>query len=203
MPLSSINQLQAAQNAYHSHIAFIGHRYLVYQDKLCAFFITNFHKARRIGKHPLIKMSNSADEPPWKPAVDAVRKYYNFLIEELEALPADCVEYPPQEGWPNISEESLAGLQKTKQVVDVLRHLPYIKYSNEFNVQIAFGTEALDYRGVKIAVGERKRWVPHGDPEFPPHVVVLTSDRSAGSYGSQVLLDTEKSECYSSTLVPV
>ncbi|CEJ80162.1 hypothetical protein VHEMI00365 [[Torrubiella] hemipterigena] len=137
-------------------------------------------------------MGGSPDEPPWKPAVDAVYKYYNFLVEELEAIPEDCVEYPPEEGWPNITEESLAGLQKKKQVVDVLRHLPYIKYSNEFNVQIAFGTEALDYRGVKIAVGDRNRWIPHGDPEFPPHVVVLTSDRSAGSYGSQVLLDTEK-----------
>lgn len=148
-------------------------------------------------------MSGSTDEPSWKPAVDAVRKYYNFLVEELGAIPADCVEYPPEEGWSNISEESLAGLEKTKEVVDVLRHLPYIKYSSGFNVKIAFATEALDYRGAEVAVGDRNRWIPHGNLEFPPHVVVLTADDGPGSYGSQILLDTEKSECCSSTLVPV
>ncbi|KAH8694322.1 hypothetical protein BGW36DRAFT_384747 [Talaromyces proteolyticus] len=137
-------------------------------------------------------MSGSTDEPSWKPAVDAVRKYYNFLVEELGAIPADCVEYPPEEGWSNISEESLAGLEKTKEVVDVLRHLPYIKYSNGFNVQIAFATEALDYRGAEVAVGDKNRWIPHGNLEFAPHVVVLTADDGPGSYGSQVLLDTEK-----------
>lgn len=135
-----------------------------------------------------------SDQPSWKPAVDAVQKYYNFLVQELEAIPADCVEYPPEEGWPNISQESLAGLQKTPQVVDVLRHLPYIKYREGFNVKIAFATEALDYRSAKIAIGERYKWIPHGDTDFPPHIVVLTADDAAGSYGSQVLLDTEKSE---------
>lgn len=147
-------------------------------------------------------MSGSTGEPPWKPAVDAVRKYYNFLVEELGAIPADCVEYPPEEGWPTISEESLAGLEKTKKVVDVLRHLPYIKYCSGFNVQIAFATEALDYRDAEVAVGDRNRWIPHGSLEFPPHVVVLTADGS-GYYGSQVLLDTEKSECFIVNFVPV
>ncbi|TQV93182.1 hypothetical protein IF1G_07760 [Cordyceps javanica] len=135
---------------------------------------------------------SSSDGPSWKPAVDAVRKYYNFLVEELGAIPADCVEHAPEEGWPSISEGSLAGLEKTKEVVDVLRHLPYIKYCHGFNVQIAFGTEALDYRGAEVAVGDRSRWIPHGSLEFPPHVVVLTADDSPGSYGSQILLDTKK-----------
>ncbi|XWX02340.1 hypothetical protein V2A60_010377 [Cordyceps javanica] len=82
---------------------------------------------------------------------------YNFLVEELGAIPADCVEHAPEEGWPNISEGSLAGMEKTKKAVDILRHLSYIKYSNGFNVQIAFATEALDYRGAEVAVGNRSR----------------------------------------------
>lgn len=206
-PLPSINRLQLTQRACQDElqldqVACQTSFFVRSGQDLCIFRCQSPYSSSQ-WKQPLNKMSGSTVEPSWKPAVDAVRKYYNFLVEELGAIPADCVEYPPEEGWSSISEASLAGLEKTKQVVDVLRHLPYIKYSSGSNVQIAFATEALDYRGAEVAVGDRNRWIPHGNLEFPPHVVVLTADDGPGSYGSQVLLDTEKSECSSSTLVPV
>ncbi|CAI0650792.1 unnamed protein product [Colletotrichum noveboracense] len=35
------------------------------------------------------------------------------------------MEYPPPTGWPQITYESFAGLGKMKEVIDLLRHIPY------------------------------------------------------------------------------
>jgi hypothetical protein len=39
---------------------------------------------------------------------------------------SDVVE-PPEGGWPNISAETMHGLGKTDEVVQLLRHLPDIR----------------------------------------------------------------------------
>ncbi|KAI5236667.1 hypothetical protein E4T42_09393 [Aureobasidium subglaciale] len=139
-------------------------------------------------------MANSDDEPSWKPAVDAVRKYYTFLSNDLGAIPSDCIVEPPPEGWPSITQDSLVGLEKTEAVVELLRHMPYIEPSDDYNTQVAFGTSVIDYRQIgayKVAEGKRHQFIPVGNKEFPPHVVVLTAD-GEDYYGSLLLLDTEK-----------
>ena len=139
-------------------------------------------------------MASNNDEPSWKPAVDAVRKYYTFLAEDLGAIPLDCISEPPDGDWPSITQDSLAGLEKTDAVIELLRHLPYIDLSEDYNTQIAFGTNAIDCREIgafKVAKGKRFQSIPAGNEEFPPHVVVLTDD-SEDYYGSLLLIDTEK-----------
>jgi hypothetical protein len=63
--------------------------------------------------------------------IAAIRDYYDFLTK-LFADPSFILE-PPQDGWPNITPEACQDLGKTDQVVELLRHLPYIAsrpYSN-------------------------------------------------------------------------
>ncbi|SMQ48444.1 unnamed protein product [Zymoseptoria tritici ST99CH_3D1] len=138
--------------------------------------------------------SNNNDTPSWKPIVDAVRDYYIFLAADLGALPADCIFEPPVGGWPSITQASLAGLEKTDPVIDVLRHLPYIKSSDSRNTDIAFNTRAIDYRKIaahKVAPGTRWEWLHLGNEDFPPHVFLLT-DEGGDYYGSLVVVDTER-----------
>ena len=138
-------------------------------------------------------MTGAENEPSWKPIVDAVRRYYSFLSNDLGAIPSDCIVDAPGEGWPEISKSSLAGLEKTDAVIELLRHLPYINTSTNDNTQIAFSTSAIDYRAIgnyKVFEGQRSRFLPAGDKEFPPHVVVLTEE-GEDYHGSLLLLDVE------------
>lgn len=139
-------------------------------------------------------MSDRATQSSWKPAVNAIRKYYTFLAQDLGGIPAECIVEPPETGWPSITRDSLAGLEKADAVIELLRHLPYIERSKDYNTQIAFNTSAIDYREIgahKVGRGERWKWIPLGNKEFPPHVVVLTHEDD-GYYGSLLLFNTEE-----------
>jgi hypothetical protein len=61
--------------------------------------------------------------------VAAVRDYYTFLTKMY--LPESCILEPLQGGWPNITIERMKDLDKTDEVVLLLRHLPYMReFSN-------------------------------------------------------------------------
>ncbi|KAH0278070.1 hypothetical protein KCU91_g2749, partial [Aureobasidium melanogenum] len=56
--------------------------------------------------------------------IAAFRDYYQFLTEMF--LPENRVEEPPAEGWSSITKEKLRLLDKDDEVVELMRHLPYI-----------------------------------------------------------------------------
>jgi hypothetical protein len=61
--------------------------------------------------------------------VTAVRDYYNFL---MKMYPSDSeVIEPPEGGWPSITAENLAGMNKTNKVITLLRELPYIRETSD------------------------------------------------------------------------
>lgn len=124
-------------------------------------------------------------------AVKAVRSYYTFLAAKLGAIRPSCIIEPPVGGWPNITTASLASLEKTDEVVDLLRHLPYIKGDSgvEWNEKIAPKTEAFQYGGASVMPpnGIASDGWPPGAGEIPAHVAVLTM---GARYGSWLLLDT-------------
>lgn len=138
-------------------------------------------------------------EPDWKTATDAIRKYYAFLAEDLGAIPFDSIVEPPEEGWPSITQDALAGLQKTDAVIELLRHIPYIEPSEDYNTRIAFSTDAVDYRKVaeyRVAPGTRHKFIDIGSEDYPPSVVVLAEEGvDADYYGSLLLFDTETGKC--------
>lgn len=61
--------------------------------------------------------------------VKAVRDYYHFLAQMY--LDEDCIREPPVDGWPEISTESLLALDKSDEVVSLLRRLPYLDQSRQ------------------------------------------------------------------------
>jgi hypothetical protein len=123
--------------------------------------------------------------------VKAIRLYYAFLCAKIGAIRPLCIIEPPVGGWRNITVSSLASLEKTDEVVELLRHLPYIKGDSNlgWNEKIAPETDAFQYGGSGDAfanVAPHEMWPP-GAGEIPAHVAVLTN---GARYGSWLLLDT-------------
>jgi hypothetical protein len=123
--------------------------------------------------------------------VKAVRSYYTFLAARLGAIRPSCIMEPPLGGWPSITTASLAHLKKTDAVVELLRHLPYIKGDpkGEWNEKIAPETDAFRYEdaGNMPSNGTASDMWPPGAGEIPAHVAVLMM---GARYGSWLLLDT-------------
>ncbi|KAH9894696.1 hypothetical protein F4778DRAFT_747921 [Xylariomycetidae sp. FL2044] len=113
--------------------------------------------------------------------VAAVRDYYQFLTK-LYMSPESIIE-PPEGGWPNIMQEVLASDGKTDEVIELLRHLPYIRYDDVLTTpQAAPCTQFVDWVG--SANYEQRTDVEHTSsrlgvegPEWehvPSHVVGLS-----------------------------
>lgn len=63
--------------------------------------------------------------------VSELTSIYEFLIG-LD-LPADALKRPPPGGWPGINQEKLAFLNKDDNVIDILKHIPYIRQDDDLN----------------------------------------------------------------------
>ena len=72
---------------------------------------------------PLSEISYSRDA-----CIVAVRGYYEFLTNMY--LKESAVIKPPEGGWSSITSDSLRDLDKTDEVISLLRHLPYIGTPN-------------------------------------------------------------------------
>lgn len=57
--------------------------------------------------------------------VAAVSRYFKFLTTMY--LDDDAIEWPPEEGWPEITQDALGVLDKSDRVISLLRHLPYFR----------------------------------------------------------------------------
>ncbi|KAK8108205.1 uncharacterized protein PG998_010218 [Apiospora kogelbergensis] len=104
----------------------------------------------------------------------------------------------PAGGWPQISQANLGHLGKTDEVVELLRHLPYIRDDGEADTpQAAPGTRFVDWArlAARNLDAESARLATDGDEweHVPAHVVGLAREgRSSFSFN----LDTELGVVY-------
>jgi hypothetical protein len=120
--------------------------------------------------------------------VEAVRDYYQFLTS-MYLDNSDIME-PPEGGWPSISPNGWKNFDKTDEVIQLLRHLPYMK--SDIDVQHAPEITFIDWHSTlpdADGVGLKQLTEPYPDEaDIPPHVVGLTVHTQ---YGPPLLLDTE------------
>ncbi|KAL8836528.1 MAG: hypothetical protein Q9170_002883 [Blastenia crenularia] len=128
--------------------------------------------------------------------IAAFHSFYTFLTTlPSDITPALILTPPPTpQGWPSLTPEYLAPLRKTPTVITLLQHLPYIDQRTLGSKQIAFETNALDFRGPSVRWSMEKNKVagtmePVGAGEIPPHVVSLSA---GGREASWLLLDTHE-----------
>lgn len=78
--------------------------------------------------------------------IAAVTEYYEFFTR-LHLTPKD-IRRPPPEGWPEISKDRLSSLNKTDEVIKLLKYLPYVQNDDNYMPIIIFGLSACnDYTG--------------------------------------------------------
>ncbi|KFY86154.1 hypothetical protein V500_07827 [Pseudogymnoascus sp. VKM F-4518 (FW-2643)] len=152
---------------------------------------------------PRITRSSQADRV--RALVAPIASFYATL-STFPYLPASDILTPPASGWPDADFRKLG---KTDLVVDVLRHLPYVRVDAGREWRLGYDdTKPLTYVRAPGAEGEvymaackleglgegaahealwEGRLEPHGQ-KLDAHVVALTD---GWMYGAWLLLDTE------------
>ncbi|KAI1324349.1 hypothetical protein F5Y16DRAFT_308074 [Xylariaceae sp. FL0255] len=118
--------------------------------------------------------------------ITAISDYYEFLTQLY--LPSEFILHPPQSGWPSITQETMAGIGKTDEVINLLRHLPYIEdrhaaHGAAFCTFADWSLEGFGRTSSARILTEGSTW-----EQVPPHVVGLTN---GGRYNPVFLLDTQ------------
>lgn len=131
--------------------------------------------------------------------VAVIRDYYHFLTKMY--LDESRIMEPPPGSWPNITPETMRCLGKADAVIDLLRHLPYVKNSDCDEAQIgpyaqcAVWTDIANRlikrpdNGILVCTDgcDSDSVDRHGGP-VPPYCIGLTF---AGEDDTILLLDTE------------
>lgn len=132
--------------------------------------------------------------------IAAVRDFYDFLTKMY--LPEHCVQEPPEGGWPNITKRKLDLMNKSDEILALLRQLPYI-HSDRNTVAIPgckfahWNEELIDIDGEFGEHGAETCKVisdPIGyDDAVPPDVIGLCA---GGPYNGTIMLDTKLGAIY-------
>ncbi|KAI1859898.1 uncharacterized protein JN550_011817 [Neoarthrinium moseri] len=111
--------------------------------------------------------------------IAAVHYYYQFLTKPY--LPPSSIIEPPEGSWPQITKESIGHLGKTDEVIELLRHLPYIRDDGENETpEVAPGTRFVDWARFATRNWDREGVLLATDGDewehMPPHVVGLAME---------------------------
>ncbi|KAL2122665.1 hypothetical protein VTJ04DRAFT_3120 [Mycothermus thermophilus] len=140
--------------------------------------------------------------------VAAIRDYFEFLTRVY--LDESYVHLPPEGGWPEITPERLRGLGKTDDVVQLLRHMPYIQDDENTGSRIYAGPCMCEFYKWPVLIRNCERSTniskdfedmriltePYGDWDkglVPPHMVGLITIET---YFERFLLDTKHGVIY-------
>ncbi|KAI4700334.1 hypothetical protein J4E81_004372 [Alternaria sp. BMP 2799] len=134
--------------------------------------------------------------------IAAVRDYYHFLTRMY--MEESVVVEPPKGGWPSVTSDSMRDVNKTDEVIALLKHLPYIlgPGSSFENPQGAPKCVFSDWHGDSeelaqgVCTGETLKVCSEGasiSDEVPAHVVGLTT---GGRDNPNFLLDTDLGVIY-------
>ncbi|KAH7070684.1 hypothetical protein BKA63DRAFT_545167 [Paraphoma chrysanthemicola] len=103
----------------------------------------------------------------------ALRDFYSFLARLPWLEPSDILEPPPQ-GWPSINSDNFAPLHKSSAVIDLLKHIPYLRMDGSFERYTLIDCWEIPDTSQR-------------ENNFPDWVVALTYGKVHGQY---IMLDT-------------
>ncbi|KAF4872700.1 hypothetical protein CGCSCA1_v008094 [Colletotrichum siamense] len=124
--------------------------------------------------------------------VKAITSLYEFM-ERMYGEEEALLKYPPPTGWPQITHESFAGLGKTTEVIELLRHIPYF-----VNEPCILESTSPNYYVETQYCEEIKRWpslepagLDNEEGRLPGYIIALASAREE-QVGWTLLLDTKR-----------
>ncbi|ETS85225.1 hypothetical protein PFICI_03250 [Pestalotiopsis fici W106-1] len=115
----------------------------------------------------------------------AVRQFYQAATKP-PYIDADAILEPPPDGWPGVNAEILRARGRSDHVIELLRHLPYLRQPSQAGRRwmLSPTTLAIDYSSGGVYGEDMEERQP-----TPPHCIWLTAH--AGRDGTDLLLDTE------------
>ncbi|KAL8821127.1 MAG: hypothetical protein Q9223_000782 [Gallowayella weberi] len=116
--------------------------------------------------------------------VTALKELYTLFMT-LPYVSPDALVFPPPEGWSGVDIEELRARGKTDEVIELLRHLPYLRHPVEVGKRWMIGPDTVE---IAYCDGQLY-WAPMDTIQpVPGHCIWLTDNESL--YGSALLLDT-------------
>lgn len=115
--------------------------------------------------------------------IAAIQDFYELLIK-LPYVPPTALVLPPTEGWSGVNAEQLRRRGKTEDVIELLRHLPYLRAPGP-RQKWMIGPTSIE---IAYCDGELyKEYIDDIQP-VPGHCIWLTNGESRD--GIHLLLDT-------------
>ena len=116
--------------------------------------------------------------------VAAVQDFYELLIK-LPYIDATALILAPTEGWPGVNAEALRSRGKTEEVIELLRHLPYLRHPAPPRRRWMIGPDTI---AIAYCDGELYDGILDSIQPVPGHCIWLTNVESRD--GTSLLLDT-------------
>ena len=144
--------------------------------------------------------------------IDAATDFYTFLTHLH--VPDATLLIAPSTGWPDITAESHALFHKNDEVLELMRHLPYIERHNHSTAHPVYPLTAyVDYEGPyvrkKMAFAKRTNQEldllfiePDNEDEWIPLDVLCLANETCGADGCWFLLDTTDIRAFISLATP-
>ena len=116
--------------------------------------------------------------------IAAMQDFYG-LLNKLPYIEPNALIFPPAEGWSGVNTEELRGRGKTEEVIELLRHLPYLRDpAPRKRWMIGPDTIVIAY-----CDGELYNEVTESIQPVPGHCIWLTDGEPRD--GTSLLLDTQ------------
>lgn len=125
--------------------------------------------------------------------IKALTSYYAFL-QNIHLKP-HVVIYPPSQGWPSITPQTLSPLNKTPEIISLLKHIPYFSQPQGDPAVLARKTWPIPYNSSSlhqdILNKEEKNYTvePIYNISLTSHAICLAKGGRDGYY---IILDTER-----------
>ena len=121
---------------------------------------------------------------PRDEVIAAIQDFYELLIR-LPYVEPDALILPPKEGWSGVNIQELERRGKTEEVVELLRHLPYLR-SAAPGQRWMIGPDTI---AIAYCNGEVYEKILDSIQPVPGHCIWLTDPESRD--GTSLLLDTQ------------
>lgn len=116
--------------------------------------------------------------------VAAIKDFYELLIK-LPYISPNALVLPPKEGWSGVNAEELRRRGKTEEVIELLRHLPYLRAPAP-RKRWMIGPDTIE---IAYCDGEVYDKLTESMQPVPGHCIWLTDIESRD--GTGLLLDTQ------------
>ena len=127
--------------------------------------------------------------------VAAVSAFYQQIIKH-PYLDNSALIVPPASGWDSLAIDGLKSEGKTDTVIDLLRHLPYLRGEKPHeDILVYYETLAICYAGAEEG---SCTWMDQNNP-LPGHCVYLTCNLDREGYS--LIMDTERGWLHLANLV--